>query len=706
MKRLHVFSGAFCRLATMVLLISSCSALYAQRSCPENCRGSDSPCSGLTGTNFTQCVKSCVQRCPAPPPPPQPTPDPGCSNRSIQGKITCTIYEPEVTKRETVYPNIQFAPNDIVDVKADGCVQTGGWGDTWKRYVNPTGDGTNDKYHGLIRIPTAKPAGSGLVRIQSVIGKLQTVTGADVPLSQLVLHLGYEDDGYSDNGYYAHDDGNDGQCSMTASNDGGPAHVTITIYRGVRPDTETSNYDFDVLSDSVDLNGLPYNPQWSWQRWVPNQGKIPSTSLCHEFSERPTVLDVPEPTMAPYFADCTDQTDLNNVDLPTENASLCYWRKGGPANTGSFVGHVNWFPVTLEGHAGWGDHATFPFGDDDYTFTFISDLPGNPLSVNGRPGLHIEFDSDETIDNFNSDEWIRLKNAVNGDNDNLKKQLFDGHTILTGMFGMDGEHDLKAELHPLFAIATRRDNYENDPGDEVWLMFVRNLGDEGFCSSQLWDSGFEDYTFRVPWHPGAIDVDVNWNKSIFDGTEGTSGPIVRVLAPPARDPAVYVTFHLGPSNSFPFIDGALHLEWRMRPGVIQPGVAATAPHVGHVPLATFAGSVAGNQRPEVDEVEHSLRATANQLTPAQRESVRQARAAAIVRRPVHRLPPGPAVQKLTAAPPVKRIAHLRAIKAGPATAKLAREAAEIRALCATTHNAPPGLPAEVCKGTVRDHRSR
>ena len=63
---------------------------------------------------------------------------------------------------------------------------------------------------------------------------------------------------------------------------------------------------------------------------------------------------------------------------------------------------------------------------------------------------------------------------------------------------------MKSELHPLYAMALRRDAVSNDPSDEGWLMFVRNRGDEGFCSSQLWDSGFTDYTFRLPWRDQPI----------------------------------------------------------------------------------------------------------------------------------------------------------------------------------------------------------
>ena len=43
------------------------------------------------------------------------------------------------------------------------------------------------------------------------------------------LTLGYQDDGFSDNGYYAHDNGDDNQCSGI-----GPAWVEITATTNVQ----------------------------------------------------------------------------------------------------------------------------------------------------------------------------------------------------------------------------------------------------------------------------------------------------------------------------------------------------------------------------------------------------------------------------------------------------------------------------------------
>jgi hypothetical protein len=106
-----------------------------------------------------------------------------------------------------------------------------GKGLTWKRYVDPSGPNSDHLYHGLITIPTATGT---LVRINTVTGKVITVpSGAGAP--DMVLHLGYEDDAYSDNGYYSHDNGTTDQCIQTRPNiDGGPAHVTITIVRRPR----------------------------------------------------------------------------------------------------------------------------------------------------------------------------------------------------------------------------------------------------------------------------------------------------------------------------------------------------------------------------------------------------------------------------------------------------------------------------------------
>jgi hypothetical protein len=125
----------------------------------------------------------------------------GCFN--TVRPIDCTITEPVVNVPQHGY-GILFRPGDHVQVFAGGCVQTGGHGKTWKRYVDPASD--NDLYHGLITIPGAT---GELDRLVNVVGRQYTVTGAGG-----FLTLGYQDDAYDDNGYYSRgdDNGTGNQC--------------------------------------------------------------------------------------------------------------------------------------------------------------------------------------------------------------------------------------------------------------------------------------------------------------------------------------------------------------------------------------------------------------------------------------------------------------------------------------------------------------
>ena len=49
------------------------------------------------------------------------------------------ITQPNVKQATTQYPQIKFLPGDSISVDAGGCVQTGGHGNTWKRYLDPSG---------------------------------------------------------------------------------------------------------------------------------------------------------------------------------------------------------------------------------------------------------------------------------------------------------------------------------------------------------------------------------------------------------------------------------------------------------------------------------------------------------------------------------------------------------------------------------------
>ncbi len=162
--------------------------------------------------------------------------------------VTWRITEPVITQPEKNYTKIKVEEGDVITLEAGGCDQTGGLGATWKRYVDPQGPNADRLYHGLIRIPgvtekfKASPTGpKGLVRFldmgmknistgqfrgQFAVGDLSKVAEKD-----RYLRLGFEDDGYGDNGYWGRDDGTGDQCK-----DLGTSYVVITIaHRRIRP---------------------------------------------------------------------------------------------------------------------------------------------------------------------------------------------------------------------------------------------------------------------------------------------------------------------------------------------------------------------------------------------------------------------------------------------------------------------------------------
>jgi hypothetical protein len=150
------------------------------------------------------------------------------------------IQCPSVRTRTTRYDDIKIYPGDQIAIEAVGGVQTGGTGKTWKLYRDPSGPNSDRLYHGLIHVPigstpslpaspTVKVNGLNMVRLQDVWKKGSKFTVPNDLRSPVLLVLGYEDDDYTDNGYYSHDDGTDDQCKNVRA-----ARITITISHKAR----------------------------------------------------------------------------------------------------------------------------------------------------------------------------------------------------------------------------------------------------------------------------------------------------------------------------------------------------------------------------------------------------------------------------------------------------------------------------------------
>ncbi|NOU34435.1 MAG: hypothetical protein HOO96_41610 [Polyangiaceae bacterium] len=147
--------------------------------------------------------------------------------------VQCRIDEPIVNASDHVYGAVQLRPGDKVTVAAGGCVQTGGRGRTWKRYVDPSGPNSDHRYFGLLGVPM-----TGIqMRVRDAMKSGFTVpkqcgAGGSGPQclvrsadpAELFLSLGYADDDFGDNGYYSHDDGTEDQCRGSQN-----AWVELTI---------------------------------------------------------------------------------------------------------------------------------------------------------------------------------------------------------------------------------------------------------------------------------------------------------------------------------------------------------------------------------------------------------------------------------------------------------------------------------------------
>jgi hypothetical protein len=132
--------------------------------------------------------------------------------------ITCTesppghemwkIDYPSVDRSLTDYPALTFNPGDVVTLDARGCVQSGGFGSTWKRYLNPDdGSGHLDsQYYGTVQIV-------GVTGDNNPESILHWIGPSFIIPQAGHLALGYVDDGgIGDNGYWNHDDGINNQC--------------------------------------------------------------------------------------------------------------------------------------------------------------------------------------------------------------------------------------------------------------------------------------------------------------------------------------------------------------------------------------------------------------------------------------------------------------------------------------------------------------
>ena len=452
-----------------------------------------------------------------------------------------TISNPVVYKHKTDYRQIVFKNYDDIYITAGGCVQTGGRGSTWKKYVTPIDSHCNPEtgnYFGLINIPHITP---GLVRISNYINQKLTINlPQGLPVSNMFLGLGYQDDNYSDNGYNDRNDDN-GTCDQCKNIGNAFVQIKIIHHNAPQaPDTTgniTNPKDFDIISFGYDINGFPIKPVWGKQFKYNTTPDILSCSpwTSSEFDVNFlwwTIYSEVNYKFPKFNPDCTD------FSIGENDATVC-----GP--------HINFMPIYYEGVVNWGGHSNSLYDDDDYYMEVKRN--DNQLYTTARTNVHIEFNSEETVDNWDDTgtwwDYFHHK-CVDKSDDKASNFINDDSVYVIGLLTIDPQHNPHIEMNPVFAMFVK-DNFtysrtpafpqQATPNRTVYHFFVKNFGSEGFCGSDEEYLGLQDIQIRIPNAKISPAPYVNIKKGADDDVDVTP---MSFSMQPLLDGSCLLTFHL------------------------------------------------------------------------------------------------------------------------------------------------------------------
>jgi hypothetical protein len=608
---------------------------------------------------------------------PVPTTASNCASGGAGGSVGCyhllrsdmdvdvwTINRPPVNTHEATFPAIHPHAGDLVSVSAGGCVQTGGAGLTWKRYVRPMsrGQGDDSQYYGSIGIPGVIPMMPLRNALPHGAFEVPTEPGPDG-----FVNLQYLDDGYGDNGYWGRDDGWWEQCFRAPD-----AFVVITIQHGCVPTPVPGHsclrgLPLDLAPTKLDDNGFPMNPDYTWQ--LLTESATPAWQLC---SFNPKSEGMPE-----------DSADLcrTGPKWTNTNEGRC---GSGPWTGGNFW----WTNGAIPGHLNFGTvaHIVEPREipgayisldnhdvDDDYTWN-VSRGDGT-LDTESSPGkIQMEFDSDETIDHFVSPWWSAFHSKVpqkssSSSNDAANAMIAGGSAIIIGLSGLDCEHGCLPELHPVYALALRLP--DSSPTKEHWAYFARNWGNEGYCGTNQEPLPVDHLTIRIPM-PNAVGINMtSWEMDTTDSAaSATLGAI------PAGGGA-WISISLPTPDKEAVVSGEFSFQWVLNPlkQAIWPVRQIHPWWINQVPWSTEPA------RRNV-EVESVLDQVIQKMSPAERQRIgalATGRKVTIHRRLPFKIvqgnPPGPSEHVIAARPAPDQVKQ-QALDAVSATVRQATQSRE------------------------------
>jgi len=341
-----------------------------------------------------------------------------------------------------------------------------------------------------------------------------------------------------------------------------PLMFSLLVQYGTPRASSQEHAPLNLISDLPrDVNGFEFNPKWAWQ--LTNAGVPDPNQLCFKDGK---------------FGGCTtDEIGFDEPRLP--NSLTCFLGET------SVKGHVNWRPATYMGRIDWKEFST----DGDYCFEFAP--PNKNGLTSNRETLHIEFAASETIQHFNTPWWKQFRKLVgvriSGTSQQERDFIKGKRAIVIGLLNLDCVHGCYTELHPVYALAINTETKENPDGtvDEVWAIFARNWGNEGWCSQNQHYLNLETNSNKLsvvlPWGPDTTSGATASSYEVLPGStqflsnsKEATGPEVSI----AGTQGVLVSFSLPKAKDKARIHGELHLRWTLPKGVAaQPSITTVNP---------------------------------------------------------------------------------------------------------------------------------
>jgi hypothetical protein len=360
--------------------------------------------------------------------------------------------------------------------------------------------------------------------------------------------------------------------------------------------------EFDLTFARTDYNGSPLNARWGAH--AGGLGLPPIKPVCNQQPQR---------------AECTRQ--VPSIDTARGvNLGVCLF------DPSRIKGHVNWAVAASTGQLLWlnrasdGDYNFMLFPDDDAALTTNNVSSGAVVSP-ARPYVELEFDSRETVRNFATSFWQELRAVVDKERRgpginrviNPTKPGEPANAVVYGLLGLDCEHNCASEYHPVYALAIEIDP---SPTNNRWAIFVRNWGNEGFCSHLNHELLLPEGKLRLTLSRLGRRPEVVSSASEFASTRNRV-PLPAVefdrqgLGEPSELGQVVLTFTLPPPTEQVTAELILALRWE----------STQEPSFERLRLRTDGGAALERAEPKGNSAEERLERALGGQIPEQRQLV-------------------------------------------------------------------------------------